>query len=271
MCPSIFQMKIFGCGCRKECIQMAWWQKKNWQDREQWQNLFLRKSENLYKEKIHTPHKNLAEHLIEVHSSVFCWCHQNRMTTGGQWTPKSKGSFFVTCQYSKTKVVSFFMQHTVPEWFVLSDFSQSGTQHRTIVHKLKCPCCALDARTCSQRGVSSGSRQRRQAQLTWTEELQLGFNNHESERRKHESWMTLIQEERANTTSSFTLHWSLVLIVPRQESPCSAGWRECLCLAGAWPKKLYWTKTNLDTEEFEETRKNHRQGVRTFAAYGKFK
>ena len=27
MCPTIFQMKIFGCGCSKECIQMAWWQK----------------------------------------------------------------------------------------------------------------------------------------------------------------------------------------------------------------------------------------------------
>ena len=34
-------------------------------------NLFSRKSENLYKEKFHTPRKNLAEHLIEVHSSVF--------------------------------------------------------------------------------------------------------------------------------------------------------------------------------------------------------
>ena len=111
MCPSIFEMKIFGCGCSKECIQMAWWQ-KNWQDREQWQNLFSRKSENLYKEKFHTPSKNLAEHPIEVHSSVFCWGHQNRMTTGGQWTQKSKGSFFVTRQFSKTKVVSFFMQHT---------------------------------------------------------------------------------------------------------------------------------------------------------------
>ena len=112
MCPSVFQMKIFGCGCSRECIQMAWWQ-KNWQDREQWQNLFSRKSENLYKEKFPTPRKNLAEHPIEVHSSVFCWCHQKRMTTGGQWTPKSKGSFFVTCHYSKTKVVSIFMQHTV--------------------------------------------------------------------------------------------------------------------------------------------------------------
>ena len=110
--PSIFQMKIFGCGCSKECIQKAWWQ-KNWQDREQWQNLFSRKSENLYKEKFHTPSKNLAEHPIEVHSSVFWWCHQNRMTIGGQWTQKSKGSFFVTYHYSKTKVVSFFMQHTV--------------------------------------------------------------------------------------------------------------------------------------------------------------
>ena len=29
----------------------------------------------------------------------------------------------------------------------------------TIVHKSKCPCRALDARTCSQLGVSSGSRQ----------------------------------------------------------------------------------------------------------------
>ena len=112
MCPSIFQMKIFGCGCSRECIQMAWWQ-KNWQDREQWQNFFSRKSENLYKEKFHTPRKNLAEYPIEVHSSVSCRCHQNRMTTGSQWTPKSKGSFFVTCHYSKTKVVSIFMQHTV--------------------------------------------------------------------------------------------------------------------------------------------------------------
>ena len=87
--------------------------KKNWQDREQWQNLFSRKCENLYKEKFHTPRKYLAEHPIEVHSSVFFLCHQNRMTTGGQWTPKSKGSFFVTCHYSETKVVSFFMQHMV--------------------------------------------------------------------------------------------------------------------------------------------------------------
>ena len=117
MWPSIFQMKIFGCGCSRECIKMAWWQ-KNWQDREQWQNLFSRKSENLYKEKFHTPCKNLAEHPIEVHSSVSCRCHQNRMTTGGQWTQKSKGSFFVTCHYSKTKVVSIFMQHTVDQWIV---------------------------------------------------------------------------------------------------------------------------------------------------------
>ena len=86
--------------------------------------------------------------------------------------------------------------------FVLGDFSQSGTQHRTIVHKSKCPCRALDAHTCSQLGVSSGSRQRRQVRLTQKEELHLGLNNHEPEGRKHESWMTLIQEERANTTSA---------------------------------------------------------------------
>ena len=42
--------------------------------------------------------------------------------------------------------------------FVLGDFSQSGRQHRTIVHKSKCLCRALGARsTCSQLGVSSGS------------------------------------------------------------------------------------------------------------------
>ena len=110
--PGFFQMKIFGCGWSRQCIHMACWQ-KNWWDREQWQNLFSRKSENLYKEKFHTPSKNLAEQLIEVHSFVFCWCHQNRMTTRAQWTQKSKGSLFVTCHYSQTKFVSIFMQHTV--------------------------------------------------------------------------------------------------------------------------------------------------------------
>ena len=29
MCPGFFQMKIFGCGWSRQCIQMAWWQ-KNW-------------------------------------------------------------------------------------------------------------------------------------------------------------------------------------------------------------------------------------------------
>ena len=52
--PQHLPSENIGCGCSKECIQMAWWQ-KNWQDREQWQNLFSRKSENLYK-------KNFTHH-----------------------------------------------------------------------------------------------------------------------------------------------------------------------------------------------------------------
>ena len=110
--PWFLPNEKLGCGWSRQCIQMTWW-RKNWSDREQWQNLFSRKSENLYKEKFHTSNKNLAKQPIEVHSFVFCWCHQNRLTTRGQWTPKSKGSLVVTCHYSQTKFVSIFMQHTV--------------------------------------------------------------------------------------------------------------------------------------------------------------
>ena len=116
LCPGFFQMKICGCRWSRQCISTNGLVAKKKTDKIESSDK-ISSQESLKtctdKEKFQTPSKNLAEQPIEVHSFVFCWCHQNRMTTRGQWTPKSKCSLVVTCHYSKTKFVSLFMQHTV--------------------------------------------------------------------------------------------------------------------------------------------------------------
>ena len=62
----VFQLKTFGYGWSRGCVEMVWRQ-TIWQARDLQQNLFSRKSENLYKEWIDTPSRNLAEQSIEVH------------------------------------------------------------------------------------------------------------------------------------------------------------------------------------------------------------
>ena len=109
VCSCFFQMKIFACGRSRQCIQMAWWQKKLTRSRAVTKSL-LKKVWKLVQREISQTKQKLSR---AVYSSVLCWCHQNRMTTGAQWTKKSKGSLFVTCHYSQTKFVWIFMQHTM--------------------------------------------------------------------------------------------------------------------------------------------------------------
>ena len=81
----------FGCGWSRRCVEMVWRQKM-WQARDLWQLSSPEKSEKLYKEWFDTPSRNLTQQSIEVHFSVLCSCHQDRITSGGQWTSKTKVS-----------------------------------------------------------------------------------------------------------------------------------------------------------------------------------
>ena len=112
MSLGVFQVKTCGCGWNRQCVEMVWRQ-KIWQARDLWQHFFSRKSEKLYKEWFDTPSRNLAQQSIEVHFSVLCSCHQDKITSGGQWTSKTKVSFTLTRHFAQMNFVSIFSHNTV--------------------------------------------------------------------------------------------------------------------------------------------------------------
>ena len=88
------------------------WRQKIWQARDMWQNFFSIKYEKLYKEWFDTLSRNLAQQSIEVHFSVLCSCHQDRITSGGQWTSKTKVSFTLRRHFAQMNFVSVFSHNT---------------------------------------------------------------------------------------------------------------------------------------------------------------